>query len=73
MPHVPAEIPAGDGEKVGLMFCLLEDDSLITKLTVETQRRLRRRSEHATYVEMRIGVRLVARKITPHNRDYMNT
>jgi hypothetical protein len=42
MPQVPAEIPAGDlpDENEKPFFCLLEDDVLITRVSVETDRLL---------------------------------
>jgi len=52
-------------------FCLLEDDKLITRIAVDTQRRLKRRNEHDSHVELRIGVRVVARKVTDYNMAYL--
>ncbi len=42
MPKIPNEVPKGDVPRVdeNPFFCLLEDDNLITKLTVSTDRLL---------------------------------
>lgn len=71
MPHSSDELSGAKPESADPFFCLLEDDSLITKLSVATQRRLRKRGEPSTFVEMQINVRVIARKVTDYNRDYL--
>jgi hypothetical protein len=71
MPHDIQELGGVTPENDQPVFCLLEDDCLITKITVATQRRLRQSGERTTWVNMQIGVNVVARKITDYNRDYL--
>jgi hypothetical protein len=71
MPHTTDELGGQKPEDGDPFFCLLEDDGLITKITVATQRRLRKRNEPDTWVDLKIGVNVVARKVTDYNRDYL--
>jgi hypothetical protein len=58
MPKVEAEIPNGDlpQEDEDPFYCLLQDDSLITKISVDTDRLLGS-NEKSNYVQLLIKVR----------------
>jgi hypothetical protein len=71
MPHDSQELCGARPDDDQPFFCLLEDDCLITKIAVATHRRLRKRDEPSTWVELRIGVNVIARKVTYYNRDYL--
>jgi hypothetical protein len=71
MPHSSPELAGAKPEDDQPFFCLLEDDCLITKIGVNTQRRLRKKNEPSTWVEMRICVNVIARKVTDYNGDYL--
>jgi hypothetical protein len=68
MPQVPTEIPAGDYpcETEKPFYCLLEDDALITKVTIQTDRLLEP-TESPNYVQLMIHVRTKALVATWNN------
>jgi len=70
MPKEVGEVPAGDspGENENPFFCLLEDDNLITKLTVGTGRLLEPRNASSDVVLI-IHVKTKATQLTYGNID----
>jgi hypothetical protein len=54
-------------------FCVLEDDRLITRLTIDTKRRILRSDEspNQSDVLVTIGVNVIARKLTETNRGLL--
>lgn len=68
MPKEMGEIPKDDSPKENEdpFFCLLEDDNLITKLTVVTDRLLEP-CDNPSFVNLLIHVQTKATKLTFHN------
>jgi hypothetical protein len=54
-----------------MFMCLLEDDSLIPKFSVEAQRRLRRTGEPEGHVSLQIGVDIRSVTITDANQRFV--
>jgi hypothetical protein len=71
MPHSAEELGGATGNPDETFFVLLEDDSLITKLSIETQRRLRRTGESRDRVSLRIGVNVCALRVTIGSQGYV--
>jgi len=70
MPKEEQEIPNGDisGENENPFFCLLEDDNLITKVAVTTDRLLKP-CEDPSFVNLLITVRTKLTKMSWNNMD----
>jgi hypothetical protein len=70
MPREPNDIPKGDVPEAGEnpFFCLLEDDNLITKVAVTTDRLLKR-CENPSFVVLLITVRTRLTKMDWNNMD----
>lgn len=72
MPHTEGELGKDKSNSPEPFFCLLEDDRLITRLSIDTRRRLRRKKgDSVNNVQATIDVTVVARKITDANHDYI--
>jgi hypothetical protein len=73
MPHNAGELagsePAGSANEP--LYCVLEDDSLITKLSVEAQRRLLRSGEAKDHVSLHIRVKVLALRMTDETQKYL--
>jgi hypothetical protein len=70
MPKAPSEIPKGDMPEAGEnpFFCLLEDDNLITKVAVTTDRLLKH-CEVPSFVTLLSTVRTKLTKMSWNNMD----
>jgi hypothetical protein len=70
MPKEEKEIPKGDipGENENPFFCLLEDDNLITKVAVATDRLLKP-CDDSSFVNLLIAVQTKATRLTWGNID----
>lgn len=68
-PKDRTELPKGDTPNTDEkpFFCLLEDDNLITKISVETDTLLEPCNKNTSYVELLIQVRIKAVKSTYNN------
>jgi len=70
IPKVSQEIPNGDtpGPNENPFYCLLEDDNLITKVTVKTDRLLKP-CDDSSFVELLIVVRTKITRMSWDNMD----
>jgi hypothetical protein len=70
MPKNPSEIPKGDVPDAGEnpFFCLLEDDNLIVKISVTTDRLLTA-CDDSSFVNLLIAVRIKLTKMSWNNMD----
>lgn len=61
MPKVDAEIPKGQkpGEDESPFFCVLEDDALITRVSVDTDRLLQEKSENYVHLLVTVKTKIV--------------
>lgn len=73
MPHTRDELAGATPADTGPFFCLLEDDRLVTRLSIDTRRWIRRTDQKKSdrEVHVTIAVTVVARKVTEFNRDLL--
>ena len=73
MPQKPDELAGDTPSGNEPFFTVLEDDRLITRLSIDTKRRIWRKAESqaARNAYVTVGVNVLARKLTDINRDLL--
>jgi hypothetical protein len=71
MPQHVEQVLEKTGDKLNPIYCLLEDDSLVSGLQVETERLLTGQGHPADYVRLTIEVDVRIRQATVYNHSFV--